>query len=204
MGPMGVLLTLPSRSCVQVQVPVEATSWGPGLHLFLRYAGIQPRHVEPKSQGGQVPGEELVTPHTARTKYHTDKSYLIDISQKYLTKAKVITSTVKRSPSLISTGMNYSTSAGSRWKRAAVVSTTSCTTSRAASPRCLAGLPLTLNTVAATGNSDAGGNPMLQVANGGGLPDACVKAKESSSLEATSRPLKPKRWRRGSTRRSAA
>jgi hypothetical protein len=34
MGPMGVLLTLPSRSCVQVQVPVEATSWGP-LPTFL-------------------------------------------------------------------------------------------------------------------------------------------------------------------------
>jgi hypothetical protein len=29
MGPMGVLLTLPSRSCVQVQVPVEAASWEP-------------------------------------------------------------------------------------------------------------------------------------------------------------------------------
>jgi hypothetical protein len=28
-GPMGVLLTLPSRSCIQVQVPVEAVSWGP-------------------------------------------------------------------------------------------------------------------------------------------------------------------------------
>jgi hypothetical protein len=28
MGPMGVLLTLPNRSYVQVQVPVEATSWG--------------------------------------------------------------------------------------------------------------------------------------------------------------------------------
>jgi hypothetical protein len=37
---MGVLLTLPSRSCVQVQVPVEATSWGLGHQLFLRYAGI--------------------------------------------------------------------------------------------------------------------------------------------------------------------
>jgi hypothetical protein len=67
MGPMGVLLILPSRSYVQVQVPVEATSWGPGHQLFLRYAGIQPRHVEPTSQGDQVPGEELVTPHTART-----------------------------------------------------------------------------------------------------------------------------------------
>jgi hypothetical protein len=29
MGPMGVLLMLPSRSCVQAQVPVEAVSWGP-------------------------------------------------------------------------------------------------------------------------------------------------------------------------------
>jgi hypothetical protein len=37
---MGVLLTLRSRSCVHVQVPVEATSWGPGHQLFLRYAGI--------------------------------------------------------------------------------------------------------------------------------------------------------------------
>ena len=31
---MGVLLTLPSRSYVQVQVPVEAASWGP-LPTFL-------------------------------------------------------------------------------------------------------------------------------------------------------------------------
>jgi hypothetical protein len=37
---MGVLLTLCSRSYVQVQVPVDATSWGPGHQLFLRYAGI--------------------------------------------------------------------------------------------------------------------------------------------------------------------
>jgi hypothetical protein len=29
MGPVGVLLMLPSRSCVQAQVPVKATSWGP-------------------------------------------------------------------------------------------------------------------------------------------------------------------------------
>jgi hypothetical protein len=158
---MGVLLTLPSQSCVQVQVLVEATSWGPGHQPFLRYDGIQPRHVEPKSQGGRVPGKELVTPHTARTKYHTDKSCLIDISHKYLTKAKVITPAFKRSPSLFSTCMNYSTSAGSRWKRAATVSMMSCTTSRVASPQCLAGLPLTLNTVAATGNSGAGGNSVL-------------------------------------------
>jgi hypothetical protein len=48
-----------------------------------------------------------------------------------------------------------------------------------------------------TGNSSASGNPVLQLASGGGLLDACVKAKEPSSLEATSRPLKPKKWRRG-------
>jgi hypothetical protein len=53
---MGVLLKLPSQSCVQVQVLVETTSWGPGHQFFLWYAGIQPRHVEPTSQGGQVPG----------------------------------------------------------------------------------------------------------------------------------------------------
>ncbi|XP_062214716.1 homeotic protein knotted-1 [Phragmites australis] len=45
-------------------------------------------------------------------------------------------------------------------------------------PPLSAGLPLTLNT-AATGNS--GGNPVLQLANGGSLLDACVKAKEPSS-----------------------
>jgi hypothetical protein len=139
----------------------------------------------------------------SKNKCHTDKSCLIDSSQKYLTKTKVITSAFKRSPSLISTGMNYSTSAGSCWKRAAAVSTVSCTTSRAASPRRLADLPLTLNTVAATRNSGASDNSVLQLANNS-LLDVCVKAKEPSSLEVTSRPLKPKRWRRGSAWRSAA
>jgi hypothetical protein len=37
---MGVLLTLHCRSYVQVQVLVEATSWGLGHQLFLRYADI--------------------------------------------------------------------------------------------------------------------------------------------------------------------
>nr|QFR35778.1 knotted1 [Chandrasekharania keralensis] len=41
-----------------------------------------------------------------------------------------------------------------------------------------AGLPLTLNTAAATGHGGADGNPVLQLANGGSLLDACVKAKE--------------------------
>jgi hypothetical protein len=35
MGHVGVLLMLPSRSCVQAQVPVEATSWGPPPNSFL-------------------------------------------------------------------------------------------------------------------------------------------------------------------------
>jgi homeobox protein Meis2 len=52
-------------------------------------------------------------------------------------------------------------------------------------PPLSAGLPLSLNTAAATGNSGAnsgGSNPVLQLANGGGsLLDACVKAKEPSS-----------------------
>jgi hypothetical protein len=52
MGPMGVLLTIPSRSCDQAQVPVEAAPWGPLPTLF-KYASIQPRHVEPTSQGGR-------------------------------------------------------------------------------------------------------------------------------------------------------
>jgi hypothetical protein len=37
-------------------------------------------------------------------------------------KTKVITSAFKRGPSLMSTGMTYSTSVGSRWKRAAAIS----------------------------------------------------------------------------------
>jgi hypothetical protein len=61
-----------------------------------------------------------------------------------------------------------------------------------------AGLPLTLNTVAATGNNGASGNLVLQLANGDGLLDACVKAKGTPSLEATLKPLKPNRWRRDS------
>jgi hypothetical protein len=48
---------------------------------------------------------------------------LINSTQKYLTKANVITSTFKWGPSLMSTGMTYSTSVVSRWKRAAAIST---------------------------------------------------------------------------------
>jgi hypothetical protein len=39
-SPMGALLKLPSQGCVQVQVPVETTFWGPGHQFFLKYTGI--------------------------------------------------------------------------------------------------------------------------------------------------------------------
>jgi hypothetical protein len=128
--------------------------------------------------------------------------------------------------------MSYSTSAGSRWKRAVdrlrdvfydlpggVFSVSNRTSDHYHCPwesslsAVVAqlslqppgvGLPLTLNMVVATGNSGASGNSVLQLANGGGLPDACVKAKEPSSLEATPRPLKAKKWRCGSARRPAS
>jgi hypothetical protein len=52
-GPMGALLKLHSQGCVQVQVPVETTTWGPGHQFSLKYTGIQPRHIEPTSQGAK-------------------------------------------------------------------------------------------------------------------------------------------------------
>jgi hypothetical protein len=62
MGPMGVLLTLPSRSCVQVQVPVEAASWGPlptllGMLVF----SLDTLSLHPRGPGTR---EESATPHT--------------------------------------------------------------------------------------------------------------------------------------------
>ena len=44
-----------------------------------------------------------------------------------------------------------------------------------------AGLPLTLNTAATVHSGASDGNPVLQLANGGSLLDACIKAKEPSS-----------------------
>jgi hypothetical protein len=64
---MGTLLKLPSQGCVQVQVPVETISWGPGLQFFLKYTGIQPQYLKPASQGAKYQ-EKLVITHTARTK----------------------------------------------------------------------------------------------------------------------------------------
>jgi hypothetical protein len=62
---VGVLLMLPSQSCVQAQVPVKATSWG-HCQLFLRYAGLQPRQIKPTSRELGTK-EESVTPHTTGT-----------------------------------------------------------------------------------------------------------------------------------------
>jgi hypothetical protein len=65
MGPMGVLLTLPSRSCVQVQVLVEAASWGP----FPTLLGMLASSLDTSSLHPTGPGtkEESVTPHTTGT-----------------------------------------------------------------------------------------------------------------------------------------
>jgi hypothetical protein len=54
MGPVGVLLTLPSRSCVQAQVPIDATSWGPPPNSFLGMlvCSLDKSNLHPR---GQVP-----------------------------------------------------------------------------------------------------------------------------------------------------
>jgi hypothetical protein len=121
---MGVLLTLPSRSCVQVQVPVEATSWGPGHQLFLKICWYPALTCRAYIPGGPSTRRGVDKTTHNKNKHHKDKSCLIDSFQKYLTKTRVITSAFKRSPSLISIGMSYLTLAGSRWKHAAAVSMT--------------------------------------------------------------------------------
>jgi hypothetical protein len=65
MGPMGVLLTLPSRSCVQVQVPVEVASWG----LFPTLLGMLVSSLDTSSLHARGAGtrEESATPHTTGT-----------------------------------------------------------------------------------------------------------------------------------------
>jgi hypothetical protein len=65
MGPMGVLLTLPSRSCVQVQVLVEAASWGPLPTLL----GMLVSSLDTSSLHLMGPGtrEESAMPHTTGT-----------------------------------------------------------------------------------------------------------------------------------------
>jgi hypothetical protein len=65
MGPKGVLLTLPSQSYVQVQVPVEAASLGP----FPTLLGMLASNLDTSSLHPMGPGtkEESVTPHTIGT-----------------------------------------------------------------------------------------------------------------------------------------
>jgi hypothetical protein len=65
-GPVGVLLTLPSRSGVQAQVPVEATSWGPPPNSFLGMlvCSLDKPSLHPRGAGTK---EESVTPHATRT-----------------------------------------------------------------------------------------------------------------------------------------
>jgi hypothetical protein len=66
MGPVGVLLMLPSRSCVQAQVPVEATSWGPPPNSFLGMlvCSLDKSSLHPMGAGTK---EESVTPHATGT-----------------------------------------------------------------------------------------------------------------------------------------
>jgi hypothetical protein len=57
---MGTLLKLPSQGCVQVLVPVETTSWGPGHRFFL---SILASSLDMSSLHTRGPGtrEKLVT-----------------------------------------------------------------------------------------------------------------------------------------------
>jgi hypothetical protein len=65
MGPMGVLLTLPNRSYVQVQVPVEAASWGPFPTLLgTLVSSLDTSSLHPKGPGTR---KESTTPHTIGT-----------------------------------------------------------------------------------------------------------------------------------------
>jgi hypothetical protein len=70
-GPMGVLLTLPSRSCVKVQVPVEAASWGsfPTL-LGMLASSLDTSSLHPT--GARYQGGVGNTTHN-RDKWYTDK-----------------------------------------------------------------------------------------------------------------------------------
>jgi hypothetical protein len=64
-GPMGVLLMLPSRSCVQVQVPVEAASWGPPPTLLgILVSSLDTSSLHPR---GPSTREELAAPRTTGT-----------------------------------------------------------------------------------------------------------------------------------------
>jgi hypothetical protein len=65
-GPVGVLLKLPSRSCVQAEVPAEATSWGPSPNSFLGMlvCSLDKSSLHPRGPGTK---EESVTLHATGT-----------------------------------------------------------------------------------------------------------------------------------------
>jgi hypothetical protein len=65
MGPVGVLLTLPSQSYVQAQVPVEAASWGslPTL-LGILVSNLDTSSLHPRGPGTR---EESVAPQIIGT-----------------------------------------------------------------------------------------------------------------------------------------
>jgi hypothetical protein len=71
-GPMGVLLMLLSQSCVQAQVPVKATSWGPPPNSFLGMlvCSLDKSSLHPK--GAKYQGRISYTTHN-RDKWYTDK-----------------------------------------------------------------------------------------------------------------------------------
>jgi hypothetical protein len=71
-GPVGVLLMLPSRSCVQARVPVEATSWGPPPNSFsgMLVCSLDKSSLHPR--GARYQGRIGYTTHN-RDKWYTDK-----------------------------------------------------------------------------------------------------------------------------------
>jgi hypothetical protein len=72
MGTVGVLLMLSSRSCVQAQVPVEATSWGPPPNSFLGMlvCSLDKSSLHPR--GARYQRRISYTTHH-RDKWYTDK-----------------------------------------------------------------------------------------------------------------------------------
>jgi hypothetical protein len=71
-GPVGVLLTLPSHSYVQAQVPVEATSWGPLPNSFLGMLVCSLDKSSLHPTGARYQGRISYTTRN-RDKWYTDK-----------------------------------------------------------------------------------------------------------------------------------
>jgi hypothetical protein len=71
-GPVGVLLMLPSRSCVQAHVPVKATSWGPSPNSFLGMLVCILDKSSLRPRGARYQGGIGNTMHN-RDKWYTDK-----------------------------------------------------------------------------------------------------------------------------------